>query len=597
MLTKYAFIICLLYSFFSYSQNLPINRTVDWTAAGLQDTTTSGFTTIELSDYAFYGDSIIPNDSIMQYVLDSIVIDKAILIFPAGNFLFKEILFLKENIILRGQGATETVLFFNQVSQDHSIIIQGKTSNYDTTFVTNSLIKNTNYIKVNAANNLVAGDWIKVLFEDSDLVTSTWATNTVGQIIQIKEVFTDSLTLKSAIRLDIDTAKKPFILKLEPIKNVGIECLKIHRMSSTIPYQKSNIYISNAVNCWVNGIESENCTFAHIDIRLSSNIQVSKSYFHHGFDYGGGGRAYGVMIHITANECLVEDNIFNNLRHSMIVQAGANCNVFAYNYSINPNRTEIPFNFAGDMVLHGNYPFANLFEQNICQNLSIDNSHGANGIHNTYLRNRAELYGIFMSANNSPSQNFIGNEITNLTNPYAGFNYNIVGADHFIFANNNKGTVVPDATDIVIDKSYYYDNKPSFLAENEWAKIGELALYDNVSIPAKNRFISEYQDNTYCKVIVTPTDTVEPIDTISTIYAPKVERFSIYPNHFESYLNIESSEKFKNIQIFDAVGKLVFEFKNPNTSIQVNTLDWQKGLYLISIQTENKTRIKKALKY
>lgn len=596
MLSKYVFIICLLYSCFGYSQNLPTSRTVDWSVAGLRDTTTSGFTTIELSDYAFHSDSILPNDSIMQYVLDSVVIDKAILIFPAGNFLFNEIIYLTENIVLSGQGASETVLFFDQDSLSHSIVIQGKTSNFDTISITNSLVKNTDYIKINSLNNLEAGDWIKILFDDSDYISSSWAKNTVGQIIQIKEVFSDSLVLESAIRLDIDTAKSPFILKLKPIKNVGIECLKIHRLTNTIPNQKSNIYINNAVNCWIQGIESENCTYAHIDIRSSSNIQVSKSYFHHGFDYGANGRAYGVMIHLTANECLVEDNIFNTLRHSMILQAGANGNVFAYNYSLNPTRTEFPYDFGGDMVLHGNYPFANLFEQNICQNISIDNSHGPNGRYNTYLRNRAELLGIYISATNSPSQNFIGNEITNTDPSYAGLNYTLNGAGHFIFANNNKGTIVPDSNDVVSDNSYYYTTKPTFLQESEWAKIGTRLQYNTASIPAKKRFENELIQNTYCKVIVTPIDTLEPIDTVNTISTLDDEVFSIYPNHFEAYLNVNSSKNIEIITIFNALGKMVFEKKSASNQIQINTVNWPNGLYLVSIKTNEKTIVKKAIK-
>ncbi len=40
--------------------------------------------------------------------------------------------------------------------------------------------------------------------------------------------------------------------------------------------------------------------------------------------------AYGTMLHFTTGECLIENNIFEHLRHSTIVQAGANGNVFGY---------------------------------------------------------------------------------------------------------------------------------------------------------------------------------------------------------------------------------------------------------------------------
>jgi hypothetical protein len=95
---------------------------------------------------------------------------------------------------------------------------------------------------------------------------------------------------------------------------------------------------------------------------------------------GGGGKGYGIMVQNTSGDCLIENNIFRHLRHSMILQAGSNGNVFGYNYSIDPYWTEVslPSNAAGDIVLHGNYVYANLFEGNLGQQIVIDDSHGIN---------------------------------------------------------------------------------------------------------------------------------------------------------------------------------------------------------------------------
>lgn len=103
------------------------------------------------------------------------------------------------------------------------------------------------------------------------------------------------------------------------------------------------------------------------------------------------------MIQFTSNECLVQNNVFDYLRHAMILQAGANANVFAYNYSFNPFWTSTPSNSAGDMVLHGNYPYLNLFEQNQGENIIIDNSHGPNGPFNTFLEIAHPLMGSFLA--------------------------------------------------------------------------------------------------------------------------------------------------------------------------------------------------------
>ena len=113
------------------------------------------------------------------------------------------------------------------------------------------------------------------------------------------------------------------------------------------------------------GIESNNCTFSHVRIEQSSNLFIARSYFHHGFDYGGGGRSYGIAIQFSSGSCLIEDNVFERLRHSVLLQAGANGNVIAYNYSLDPFWSSTPSDAAGDMVLHGNYVFANLFEHRL----------------------------------------------------------------------------------------------------------------------------------------------------------------------------------------------------------------------------------------
>ncbi|MFM7771027.1 MAG: hypothetical protein ACKO8Q_10785, partial [Bacteroidota bacterium] len=109
------------------------------------------------------------------------------------------------------------------------------------------------------------------------------------------------------------------------------------------------------------------------------------------------------------------------------------------------------------------YIFINLFEMNSVQNIVIDNSHGPNGPYNTFLRNRASLFGIFFSADNSPSQNFIGNEIPNTNFPYSSVNYTILGTYHFLFGNNNKGNLDPIGTEKPSTSSLIFSNSPLFL--------------------------------------------------------------------------------------------------------------------------------------
>lgn len=119
----------------------------------------------------------------------------------------------------------------------------------------------------------------------------------------------------------------------------------------------------------------------------------------------------------------------------MMVKTGTNGNVFGYNYSIDPYRSETIHDYSGDVSLHGHYAFANLFEGNLVQNIIIDHYWGPSGPLNTFFRNRAELYGFIITSSDNPTnqQNIAGLEITN-TNFLYGM-YTISGEDHFEYGN------------------------------------------------------------------------------------------------------------------------------------------------------------------
>ncbi len=583
MRTFILLLIGLSLSLITYAQTLPANRAVDWTIAGLNDTSTVGFTVIDMAAAGLVGDGATANDADMTTVLAGISGPGAILEFPAGNFLFNQTLNLPSNIVLKGEGAEMTTLSFDLGGSGDAINVSGSDVNSVSSTLTASAFKNDFIIEVADGSIFQIGDWIRTIQDDENLMTSTWAYNTYGQITEITAINNNELTLRSALRLDLDLANSPYIIKMTPKENVGIECLKIHRLDDTAPEQSASIEFRRVVNSWVKGIESENCTFSHIDIRLSSNINVSKSYMHHAFDYGGGGRAYGVMLHSTTNECLIEDNVFEYLRHSMIVQSGANGNVFAYNYSFDPYWDSFPSNSAGDMVLHGNYPFYNLFEQNICQNIVIDNSHGPNGPHNTFLRNRGEGYGIFFSASNSPNQNFLGNEITNTSFPYNIANYSINGTGHFIHGNNNKGTIDPAGTEVLPDESYAFTSTPNYVPASQWAGIGMPNVMEANSIPARDRLLNNDIFLNAC--IDPPTDhviqaklflqaaydgSIMTTDLLANNLIPLAQPFNTAP------WNYSGSESVSNIPN-DVTDWILLELRDAN---DLNTVAAQQAAFL-----------------
>lgn len=568
------FFLSLIIALNSFAQTLPLNRSVDWYIAGLRDTSVTGFQLIDMQSIGAVGDGITPNDSIVNHTVNSLSSSGGLLMFSQGNYLFNNTINLTSNIILKGKEADSTLFTFNLGGAGHSIKISGNPTN-DTSAITQTGIKDSTFIEVSNASLFSSGDWIRVIQNDSNLITSSWAYGSVGQIIKVVNVINNRLILDSPLRMDYNLSRNPYIKKISPLKNVGIECLKIHRLDSTYPQQSSNINFDYAVNSWVTGVESQNCSYSHIDGRNSSNLYVSKSYFHHAFDYGGGGRAYGVMLHSTTNECLVEDNIFEHLRHAMIVQSGANGNVFSYNYSTDPYWNSSPNNSAGDMVLHGNYPYCNLFEQNICRNIVIDNSHGPNGQHNTFFRNRAEGYGIFFSASNSPDQNFLGNDISNTTFPYNLVNYTVLGNGHFLYGNNNKGTIDPSGTNNLPDVSYAYLLQPNYIPSFQWGGIGTPNTMGSNDVPAYDRFNSS-TPNTSCSSIITSIDLVQQL------------QINIYPNPSSGIINIKSKNAINRIQVINSLGKIVIDRQHLGRFESNDWSNFPNGLYFIKIFSDGK---------
>ena len=233
--------------------------------------------------------------------------------------------------------------------------------------------------------------------------------------------------------------------------------------------------------------------------------------------------------------------------------------------------TGIPSNSAGDIVLHGNYPHSNLFEQNICQNIIFDNSHGLNGPHNTLLRNRAESFGIFFTAENSPSQNMIGNEIPNTDSPFVLFNYTIQGSDHFIYGNNDKGNIDPPGTEILLDSSYAFLEKPLYIPQDQWAGIGTPNVLDEISIPARDRQQTEDIFSGVCGNIASGLEELE-------------NSISVYPNPTTNALHIQGMENLHfQYRIIDQLGQLKLDGTCNGNAINISALE--NGTYILMINS------------
>ena len=468
------------------AQVIPVNRITDWTLAGYPGKIPVYPLVKNITDYGGTGNSTHANDQALQAAIAGLNNQPGIVYFPAGTFLFNKPILLGGGIVLKGEGAGNTTLMFNLAGSNDLIKIAGAATGIVAN-ITKPVYKDSNLVLADNASLFDVNDYVKIYQNDAALVNDSWALESVGQILQIEKIEGNNIYFSDALRRNYLLADAPKIRKLTMVAGVGIECLKVKRMDAT-PLQTSNIYFLNAAKCWVKGVESDKSNFAHVKIAGSTHIEVSNSYFHGAFAYGGNGQGYGVTCEFTSGNCKIENNIFRQLRHAMLLQAGANGNVLSYNYSLQPFNTDtFPFNLSGDIVLHGNYPYQNLFEGNIVQNIIADVSHGINGPFNTFLRNRAELYGIFIVEGGGDSTNIVGNEITGAG--YQQGNYYLQGSGNFEYGNMKKDTLVPEGTTQPVETSFLYSSTPSFWnIAAAWPSVGEPNLPGTKTSPAKQRF-------------------------------------------------------------------------------------------------------------
>ncbi|MBN2777204.1 MAG: T9SS type A sorting domain-containing protein [Bacteroidales bacterium] len=552
---------------------VPENRIVNWSNAGLNYSINEDIETVNISDYgAIVDDGLSDNQAIVDAMayFDG---QPGKILFDVGVYNFNSRIILQSGIVLEGAGSDQTFFNANLDSEQDFIYASGSISS--TTHNVTFAKRGSAYIILQSAlTELSPGDIIKLQMDGEPFMTSDWAYQTMGQIVQIESIVEDTLFLTNTLRHNFDAENNPFVVKVNPVHDVLIKSLKISRLDQTTA-QTNNILFNYAFNCCVRDVESENCNFAHISLRSSSNCEISGCYIHHAHAYGEGGQGYGAEISATSGDNLIHNNIYEHLRHSVLLQSAANGNVIAYNYSFDPywDQGIFPSASAGDLVLHGNYAYCNLFEGNIAQNAVIDDSHGKNGPYNTFFRNRLEKYGIVMNFNPATDTcNFIGNEITN-----TGFllgNYSISGNGHYEYGNNKTGTCTPSGTTNLLENSFFLEFAPCYFYDGfEWPLIGYPVLYNEFINPAYARYYEGQMTFDTCETA-----------TIFNSGLSDNRDVMIYPNPNTGSFVIEDCEGC-DLKIYNSSGVLLFE-KNKTNSKMVNT-NLDAGIYLVEIKTEN----------
>lgn len=558
MYTKFLYLIILIYAATALcSEEVPESRLVDWRNAGLYKNRFSipigKIINITAPGYNATpdNDSDDDYDAIQKAIIEARDIEGLYVIyFPPGVYHVKQSIVLSidnddGNIVFIGAGESTVLNFpslkyYNGEYQNsrYPFKINGKKLFSNRAYPTSNLNKGETEIHIYPSDisrlGLEQDDWIHITEYNSPRITKDYSPDYFGQFFQISSVdqSTGTVSLKSQASIEYKVNYGLSVIKLEPIENVGIENMKIYRekQSGDKDYYSnaSNVLFSGAVNCWIKGVHFYQTFQHHVICRSSAHLEISGCYFEDAYYIGDGGYGYGVDLGSSVTSCLIENNIFRLLRHTQVVQDGANTNVFGYNYSREQewkvdisfwrDNFKMPDNTGQDITIHGDYPFANLFEGNSAINIWADDVHGLNGPYNTFLRNytsnpRSDLIDA-AQFEKIEYVNFIGNiHIDNIRRYKTSSFLNLFTLEYpdgypWDYYNTREHNDELGSYHFLNEISYYYcdDNyqsdisyKPEFLDGYDWPPIGsptnleydeiiEYHDHQNPPIPAEDRW-------------------------------------------------------------------------------------------------------------
>lgn len=474
--------------------SLPAESRARWARAGLGGAPTNFTTMLNVKNYGAKGDGTTDDTSAINSAISKATAGSVVYL-PAGTYRITKRIYLKSNMILRGDGSALTSLIFEGSNTlDRCIGVACWDGDQPTTYVTltGGMTIGSTEVALSSVTGYAAGDIIEIE-EDNDPswgFSESWQARLAGQINRVTAVDTVNkrLALSHPLRHTYTATRNPRVRHLVTLQNTGIENLFIRRKDAIDGY---TIELKFAVRCWVRNVESYMTYKAHVWMDRSFECDVRQCYFHDAFVFGGSGQGYGVCSGKHTSDCLIENNVFYHLRHSMIVGSGANGNVYGYNSSAERALDPVHGTLQPDISVHGNYVYMNLFEGNVLEDADVPDYYAPAGPGNTLFRNRISNSGTAIDVG-SNGENFLGNVLTAGTITLDGTPQDIIDYGN-IKQGDVKSLVYPDSAKGCLPDSLYRCVPPDFILGTgfSWPPIGPDRPLDTATpTPSSLRYAS-----------------------------------------------------------------------------------------------------------
>jgi len=234
--------------------------------------------------------------------------------------------------------------------------------------------------------------------------------------VKVSNVSGSVVTIDSPVRLTFTAGKNARTRKIVPIKNAGIENLRMQYTVNTT-HVADVVDMVMATDCWIRGSTLYWGYTTHLSVDLSARNLINGNTFDT-LQYtapppnglANSFSSYGVVVGYGATENEVSNNVCTQDESCVQMSRSPVGNVAAYNYTVNSlvaKRT---------LFFHGRYPSENLVEGNTGDGQAVvDNFWGQNGVRNVFFRNE-----FFSSGGDNDGLDLGANHWTNGANPVGG---------------------------------------------------------------------------------------------------------------------------------------------------------------------------------
>lgn len=377
----------------AWSGIIDSTRAIDWTTAGIPGGIPSGTWTQSGSTItATSGD----RTTTIANALNACGTNHYVLM-GAGSFNVTNIT-IPNTCELRGAGADQTTL--NCTGSGNACVTLGVNNNPSTS--TNTAVSGASFgatsITVASASGFSIGGYFQISqLNDGTTVRITTANGTCGfcdggfgynGTRSQRQV--EKITSVSGTTIGIDPPLYT-AYTLTPLANLftmggdhaGIENLQIFQNGTGY---RDNVFMATCAYCWERGVKDNYADGDHIDVYYGYHDEIRDNYFSNAYGHSSGSTDAEANLAEATTATLLQNNIFDRLHASIILEWGPAGNVVAYNYMTGGFDSSATNVVIGGITYHGAHPQMNLIEGNVGVQIYYDAVWGSSA-YSTAFRN------------------------------------------------------------------------------------------------------------------------------------------------------------------------------------------------------------------